>query len=136
MSVKSKSSTTEVKYMHEGVEKKEDVPYEAKQAVDLEGAMELAEEAIPAVGETVKGENDADVAVTAENRQDLMVQWILAKFNQVMEANARQNARAGFLTSVAGPDKAIAAMAKKLASLKKITEAEAEKQIRAQFFAA
>ena len=127
-SVFEKSAETEVKYVHEGTEKTEKVPYTAKQAANLEGAMELADAAVAAIGE-----KEDDTLVTAENRQDLMVAWILAKFNAVLEANARQNARNAFLTTVAGPDKAIAAMAKKLASLKKITEAEAEKQIRAQF---
>lgn len=127
-----KSGTTEVKYTKDGVETKEDVPYTAKQAADLEGAMELADEATPAIGEDFK-DGDVTVKVTAENRQDIMVGFILAKFNAVMEANARQNARNAFLTALAGPDKAIASMAKKLAAIKKITEAEAEKEIRAKF---
>jgi hypothetical protein len=127
-----KDGTTEVKYMKDGVEVKEDVPYQAKQARDLEGAMQLADQTIPEIGAEVK-DGDTVTKVTAENRQDLMVEWILAKFNAVMEANARQNARNAFLTNIAGPDKAIQAMAKKLAAIKKITEAEAEAQIRKSF---
>jgi hypothetical protein len=124
----TKHGETEVRYMKDGVELKEMVPYDANQAADLEGAMTLADTAVPAIGE-----KDGDVVVSAENRQDLQVQFILAKFNAVMEANARQNARNAFLAGIAGPDKAIQAMAKKLAGIKKITEAEAEKQIRASF---
>jgi hypothetical protein len=129
MATFQKSGTTEVKYVRDGAEQKEDVPYEAVLASDLEGAMELADKAIPAIGETIK-DGDTETKVTAENRQDLMVQWILSRFNQVQEANARQNARAGFLTAVAGPDKQIQKMAKAMAALKNIPLAEAEKRVR------
>ncbi len=131
--ITSKNATTEVKYTLNGEEKVENVAYTTKVAADLEGAMELANDSVPAVGETVK-DGDKEIAVTAENRQDLMVAFILNRFNQVEEANARQAARARFLNTVAGPDKAIQSMAKKLASAKNITVEEAEKQIRKQFF--
>lgn len=128
MGVSTKAAETLVKFTKDGKESEEKVPYSAKQADDLEGAMTLADEAIAKVGD-----KEGEVEVTEKNRQDLMVAWILSRFNQVMEANARQNARAAFLTSIAGPDKAIEAMAKKLASLKKISVEDAEKQVRAAF---
>lgn len=124
----TKTSETLVKYSKDGKEQEQKVPYSAPVVESLEDAMGLADGAIAKVGE-----DEGDVKVTAENRQDLMVGWILNKVNQVLEANARQNARAAFLTSVAGPDKQIESMAKKMAALKNITVAEAEKQLRAAF---
>jgi hypothetical protein len=128
MAIETKSATTLVKYTKDGNELEQEVPYTAKQAPSLEDAMQIADETVAAVGE-----KEGEIPVTAENRQDLMVAWILSRFNQVMEANARQAARAQFLTSVAGPDKAITSMAKKLAALKNISLVEAEKAIRTQF---
>lgn len=137
MAITTKSSTTEVKYVKDGTEQKQDVPYTAKQVTDLEGAMELASEAIPAIGESFT-EDGKEVKVTEDNRTDLMANWILAKVNQVLESNARQAARAAFLNTVAGPDKQITQMAKRLVAVlamkgETVTEAEAEKRIRAQF---
>jgi hypothetical protein len=128
MAVTTKTGETDVKYMQDGIEKVEKVAYSAQVASDLEGAMELADKTIAAVGE-----KEGDTDVTADNRQDLMVAWILSRFNQVMESNARQAARAAFLNTIAGPDKAIASMAKKLAALKGISQADAEAQIRKNF---
>lgn len=124
----TKNSESLVKYSKDGKESEEKVPYTTTVVESLEDAMNLANDAVAKVGET-----EGDTVVTADNRQDLMVAWILAKVNQVLEANARQNARAAFLTSVAGPDKQIQTMAKKMAALKKITVEEAEKQLRAAF---
>jgi len=128
-----KEGATEVKYSKDGADKKEDVPYTAKLAAGLSGAVDLATEQVGKIGEDYKRINGVTEKITADNLQDLCVDFIVAKFNAVMEANARQNARNAFLTNIAGPDKAIQAMAKKLAAIKKISEAEAEKQIRASF---
>lgn len=115
-----KSASTTVKYTKDGVEQSQDVPYTVQLASSYEEAVTLATDKL------TKEEAAGPDAVTLAKAK------VLDYFNQVMEANARQAARAGFLSDIEGPDRQITAMAKKLVGLKKnLTLAEAEAQIRA-----
>jgi len=115
-----KAASTTVKYTKDGVEQSQDVPYTVQLAASYEEATRLAFEKL------TKEE------AASPNAAALAAGKVLDYFNQVMEANARQAARAGFLSDIEGPDRQIAAMAKKLVGLKKnLTLAEAEAQIRA-----
>jgi hypothetical protein len=115
-----KSATTTVKYTKDGVEQSQDVPYTVQPAATYEEATRLALDKL-----TREEAASADAPKLAAAK-------VVDYFNQVMEANARQAARAGFLSDIEGPDRQITAMAKKLVGLKKnLTLAEAEAQIRA-----
>jgi len=115
-----KNAVTTVKYTKDGVEQSKDVPYTVQPAATHDEAVTLAKEKLTK-------EEAAD-----PNADELAKAKVIDYFNQVMEANARQAARAGFLSDIEGPDRQIAAMAKKLVALKKnLTLAEAEAQIRA-----
>jgi hypothetical protein len=115
----TKNATTNVKYSKGGVENAADVPYTVILADSLDSAVEI-----------LKGKLSEEDA-KADNAAELATNKVVEYVNQVLEANARQSARAAFMTTVEGPDKQILAMAKKLAAVKGITVEEAEKQVRA-----
>jgi len=115
----TKNAATKVKFTKDGVESEQEVPY----------VVELAEseENLRAILKTKLTEDEQNSAEVAEHVTKKLIDYC----NQIFESNARQAARAAFLTTLEGPDKAIKAMAKKLAAVKNITVEEAEKAIRA-----
>jgi len=114
-----KANTTKVKFSKDGVEQEKDVDY----------SVELAESAADVVRilKTKLTEDEQKSENVEALANDKMVDYV----NQILESNARQAARAAFLAQIDGPDKAIKAMAKKLAAVKGISIEEAEKAIRA-----
>jgi len=114
-----KEAATKVKYTKDGVETETEVPYIVELADSREHLM-----AILTTKLTQAEQESPEVAAHAENK-------LIEYCNQIFEANARQAARAAFLATLEGPDKAIKAMAKKLAAVKNITIEEAERAIRA-----
>jgi len=114
-----KNATTKVKFTKDGVESEQEVPYVVELADSDEHALAILQSKL--TEDEQKSENPTLLAIKKR------VEYI----NQIFENNARQAARAAFLTTLEGPDKAIKAMAKKLAAVKNITVEEAEKAIRA-----
>jgi predicted Zn-dependent peptidase len=115
----AKNATTKVKFTKDGVESEQEVPY----------VVELAE-SLPNLREILKTKLTEEEKTSAEVETHID-QKLIDYCNQIFESNARQAARAAFLTTLEGPDKAIKAMAKKLAAVKNITIEEAERAIRA-----
>jgi len=115
----TKNATTKVKFTKDGVESEQEVPYVVELADNQEHLMSILQTKL-----TEDEQKSEDVAGHT-------VKKLIDYCNQIFESNARQAARAAFLTTLEGPDKAIKAMAKKLAAVKNITVEEAEKAIRA-----
>jgi hypothetical protein len=118
MATTNKSGTTNVKYVKDGKEQAQDVNYSVELGTDLEGTVGILKTKLSE--EEAKADADGNA-----------VKKLVDYVNQILEQNARQAARAAFLASIEGPDKQIAAMAKKLAAVKNISLEEAEKKIRA-----
>lgn len=114
-----KEATTTVKFTKDGVESSQDVPYVVELADNKDHLLTLL------TTKLTQAEQDSPEVLT--HAEAKLVEYC----NQIFESNARQAARAAFLATLEGPDKAIKAMAKKLAAVKNITIEEAEKAIRA-----
>lgn len=126
----TKSGVTKVNYTKDGVEQSKDVAYSVSLAaseVTKDGETSYAATSLSDALEIAKGKlSDEEKKNPDENASKLIVSY----FNQVAEQNARQAARAAFLNTLEGPEKAIAAMARKVAAVKGITEEAALKLVK------